>query len=217
MKRILASSLLVLAGIAVVGVPAARGSDEKPGLMDPTTQAPGLKVGEKAPSVTLRDVEGRDVDLGALYGAGPVVVTFYRGGWCPFCTKALKDWEGKIDELRAAGGTFVAISPETPQHASKTMTEHSPSLVVLSDMEGAAGKAFRVAFEMPEDLQKTYKGYGVDLTDRNASGKWELPAPATFVIGKDGVVRWAFADWDYKKRANPDEVIEAVQSLGSAH
>ncbi len=216
MKRLLASSVLVLAGLVVIGSPSARGGDSTPGLMDPATQAPGLSVGEKAPSVTLRDAEGRDVDLGALYGAGPVVVTFYRGGWCPFCTKALNDWEGRIEELRAAGVTFVAISPETPEHASKTRAEHAPSVVVLSDVDGAAGKSFRVAFEMGEDLQKTYKGYGVDLTQRNANGRWELPAPATFVIDGEGVVRWAFADWDYKKRANPDEVIAAAREAARA-
>lgn len=210
MRRTLVIGLLVLAslmGTSTVGL----AEGDVPGLMDPATEQPGLAIGDSAPNSALLDAEGKEVHLSALYAEGPVVITFYRGGWCPFCTKALKDWEQAMPALAEAGGTFVAVSPETPEHASNTGAKHAPSVRVLSDTDGAAAKAFRVAFEMEPDLQKTYKGYGVDLSNRNASGRWELPAPATFVIDREGVVRWAFADWDYKKRADIQAVIAAVR------
>ncbi len=215
MHRHLIQFVAALALTALIPPAVSLAGDEAPGLMDPATQAPGLSVGEQAPALALVDGEGKAVDLASLYANGPVVITFYRGGWCPFCTKALKDWEDAVDAVRDAGGTFVAVTPEAPEHASNTRQKHAPSLTILSDADGSGARAFRVAFELESALQQKYKGFGVDLAQRNGSGRWELPAPATFVIGRDGVVRWAFADWDYKKRADPQSVIAAVRDAAA--
>jgi peroxiredoxin len=184
-----------------------------PAPLDPTRDAPGLRAGEKMPSVTLLDTLGHEVDLADYVDEGPLVITFYRGGWCPFCVRALSQWAEKIDALEEAGGTFIAISMETPDHASDTQEKTKSQYEVLVDSTGEAARRFRVAFVLDEKTKKQYEGYGLDLKQWNANGAWELPAPATFVVDKEGVIQWVYADWDYKKRVNPDEVIAAVRDL----
>lgn len=174
---------------------------------------PGLSVGDTAPDVELLTVEGKPVRLASLYKDGPVVLTFYRGGWCPYCTRALAAWQPKLGELAAAGGTFVALTPEKPDSAAATIAKDSLTTTVLSDTSHEAAKAFKVHFVVDEETKVRYTNFGLKVGENNASGTWELPAPATFVIDKDGVIRWVFADWDYKKRADPDEVIAAVKNI----
>ena len=178
-----------------------------------TPEKPGLAVGDKAPELTLLDEKGNEGDLATLWGDGPIVVTFYRGHWCPYCTRALSAWQKKIPELTAAGGTFVGLTPEKPTYVAGVKQKHELEYVVLSDHEGKGGRAFNVQFSMDEATIRKYKGYGIDLTKFNSDGEWTLPAPATFVIDTEGVIRWVWADWDYSKRANPDDVIEAVKKI----
>lgn len=175
---------------------------------------PGLSLGERAPDATLTTESGSTVRLASLYANGPVVVVFYRGGWCPYCHRALAAWRGKVGELAAAGGTLVAITPEKPEKMMATRSKNGVEFTVLSDVDHAAAKAFRVHFTVDDATRTKYEGYGIDLGESNASGTWELPAPGTFVIDREGVVRYAFADWDYTKRADPDEVIDAVKRVG---
>ncbi len=176
-------------------------------------EKPGVPLGTKVGEATLIDEQSKEVKFSSLFKDGPVVVTFYRGGWCPFCTKALSAWNPKLDELKAAGATFIAITPETPELLVKTKEKSKGRYRVLCDRDMEASKLLKVIFQMDEATQQKYRGYGVDLTKNNANHQWELPAPATFVIDKDGIVRWSFADWDYTKRAEPDEVIKAVKAL----
>ena len=203
-RRLLAIAVLAT-GVGAIATP------ESPGLMDPETQSPGLAVGDRGPDAMVMTAEGEEMSLADLYQDGPVIVTFYRGGWCPFCTKALAGWEDRMDDVAALGVTFVAITPEKPEHAAATQGKHAPSMMIVSDAAGEASRAYRVAFAVTAPLQETYKGYGVDLCEHNANGTWELPAPGTFVIDRDGVITYAWADWDYKKRADPDEVLEAAR------
>lgn len=179
--------------------------------------APGLAVGDMAPDATVIGVDGRPARLADLYKNGPVVLTFYRGGWCPFCTRALSAWHNKMDALKAAGGTFVALTPEKPDLAAATRDKatggKTDDYSVYSDGDFAAAKAFKVHFVVDDDTKAKYQKFGLKVDESNVSGTWELPAPATFVIDTEGIIRWSFADWDYKKRADPDEVIRVVQAL----
>ncbi len=177
---------------------------------------PGLSVGDRAPDATLKTVDGKAVHLAPMYADGPVIVTFYRGGWCPFCNRALAAWQSRMDEVENAGATFIAITPESPANAEKTADKGKLSYTVLSDANQEAARAFRVHFTVNDETRERYKGYGIDLAASNASGTWELPAPGTFVIDRKGIVRYAFADWDYHVRADPDEVLAAVKSLDGA-
>lgn len=213
---------LMVTGCSVISMSAqaAHAADEPgaktpAGLLDPMeVKTPGLKVGDKAPSLTLKGADGATMDLASLYAKGPVVVTFYRGGWCPFCQRAMANWNPKIGELGKAGGTFVAISPETPEHALESKQKFGgDNVVALVDTNGQAMRAFHVGFALDSRTKSRYQQFGHDLGAWNASGRWELPAPATFIVDKTGVIRWVFAAWNFTKRADPDEVIAAVNNL----
>lgn len=182
--------------------------------LDPATDAPGLRVGDKAPrGMTLRTADNKEVTLESMWADSPVVVTFYRGGWCPYCTKDLAKWEKRVDEIETMGAKFVAVTMEKPDLAQKTGAKHTPGTMILSDSEGDVSRAFRLAFAIDDGTMKTLKRYGVDLEATNASAEWELPAPATFVIDRDGVVRYAWADWDFTKRAPIGEVVDATRAV----
>ncbi len=175
--------------------------------------APGLPVGSKAPGAALVDIEGKPVELATLYKDGPIVLTFYRGGWCPICTRALAGWQKRLADVRKAGGTFIALTPERPDEAARTIAKGQMAYTVLSDARHEAAKAFNLHFVMDDATRKLYREYGIDVGRANASSTWELPAPATFVIDRDGIIRYAFADWDYQRRANPDDVIAVLEKL----
>ncbi|MBL9141249.1 MAG: AhpC/TSA family protein [Phycisphaerae bacterium] len=179
--------------------------------MAPAT--PGLAVGDRAPTATLIGIDGKQVQLAELYKSGPIVLTFYRGGWCPYCNRALAAWHDKMEPLRAAGGTFVAITPETPENAAATREKAKGDYVVLCDSTQEASKAFKVHFVVDAATKAKYETFGLNVGEANASGTWELPAPATYIIDRDGVIRWVYADWDYKKRADPDDVIAAMKAI----
>lgn len=215
MKKSVCSSLVACA--VLLGGCASSGGEKPASVSDDgaahAQSGPGLAVGERAPDATVYTQDGGAVSLASLYAEGPVVVTFYRGGWCPFCERALAGWQDRLDELHAAGGTLVALTPESPEHAAETIGEHQLGFAVYSDSAMLAARAYRVFFEVDADTQQKYKGYGIDLASWNANRQWTLPAPGTFVIDRSGVVRYAWADWDYKKRADPGEVISVVRGL----
>lgn len=202
----IATILAALTGCMTSGADQAAADHDAP-------KSPGLVVGEHAPDVDLTDSTGKRVSLSSLYAKRPVVVTFYRGGWCPFCIKALSDWRLRVPDLSAAGADFVAITMEKPEYVDETVDKHALNYTVLLDDAGRAAELFKVKFRLDEATQTKYKGYGIDLAAHNSSGQWTLPAPGTFLIDTDGVIRYAFADWDYKKRADPDEVIAAARAL----
>lgn len=190
----------------------AKPAEAKVAAADPREQGT-LKVGDKAPNASVTAPDGKTVNLADLYKDGPVIITFYRGGWCPFCNTDLKGWESRQADVKAAGATFVAISPEKPEKVAETKTKDGASFPMMSDSTLAAAKAFKVDFPLDDKTKAAYQGYGVDLGTTNASGTWELPMPATFVVDKEGVIRYAFAKMDYKVRANPDAVLGAVKAI----
>ena len=213
MKHFLAAALtsgVLFAGVAQL-TPVARADDSA----QTPTDGSGLKVGDTMRDSILTTRELESVSLKQLaQEKGPLVVTFYRGGWCPFCNKALAGWQSKMEELEGAGGTFVAITPEKPDLMIETAKKNKLNYMVLSDANNEAAKALNVLFTVDEATRKKYEGYGIHLEASNASGEWKLPHPATFIIDKQGVVKYAHVDPDYAKgRAEPGEVIDALKSL----
>lgn len=210
--------LMILALVATVPVffgativPPALAADE-PAY---PTDGKGLEVGQTVRDAELRTIEDEPVSLRELAEEkGPLIITFYRGGWCPFCNRALEDWQDKLGAIEAAGATFVAITPEKPDLAGKTKDKNKLSYIVLSDAENQAAESLNVLFALDEETQKKYEGYGIDLDQTNGSGEWKLPHPATFIIDREGVVRYAHVDPDYREgRADPDEVLGALKKL----
>ena len=223
MPRTLFSRLTSAAIIGVASAPAffltacatadAGVANPEAGLLDPATQKPGLAVGEHAPEGTLRDPNSNTVQVADLYADQPAVLIFYRGGWCPFCNRDLQDWQDALPEFNDAGARVVAVSMESAENALETANNNELDYDVFVDETGDVVRAFRLGFQLDQDTQTRYKGYGIDLATHNTNGAWELPAPAVYVIDRHGIIRYASADWDYSKRAGYADALAAVRNL----
>ena len=170
-----------------------------------------LQVGDRAPAIVLANAKGETVDVGALLASGPVIVTFYRGGWCPFCNLELKAYQDVLLRIKAAGATLVAISPEKPDESLSTAEKNALTFEVLSDVGQKVGRAFGLVYEFTDEVKSVYNAFGLDIPARNgAPDEWALPVSATYVIGRDGVIVYANLDTDYRDRADPEEVLKAL-------
>ena len=167
--------------------------------------------GSAAPDFSLPNAHGEPVASEALWGDGPAVVSFYRGGWCPYCNIELKALQDRLPEIEALGARLVAITPETPDNALSTQEKNEIGFDVLSDDGNRVASAFGLTFRLPDAVNDIYKGFGIDLEASNGEGSQTLPVPATFVIGKGGTVLKAFVDADYTQRLEPEEIIEALK------
>jgi len=172
-----------------------------------------LKVGDKAPDFELPDASGKPVRLSDLTAKGPVVVTWYRGGWCPYCNIALRGFHKALPEIRSAGASLVAISPETPESATNTVQKNELDFAVLSDRHNTVARTFGIAYKVPRAVVDTLKKSGRDLARLNGSDSGELPLGVTYVIGTDRVIRHAFLESNYRRRAEPADVIAALKQL----
>ena len=165
---------------------------------------------------TLRDAHGRPVDLGAMLAARPTVITFYRGGWCPYCNLELRGYQALLGLFREAGGQLVAISPELPDHSLSTLEKNDLQYPVLSDVGGVLAASLGIRFTLSDAVRPFYEKAGHALPERNGDGTWALPMPATFVIDTDGRITHAFVEPDYRRRLEPLDALAALQSLYAA-
>ncbi|HEX4182748.1 MAG TPA: peroxiredoxin-like family protein [Caulobacteraceae bacterium] len=176
-----------------------------------------LKVGDRAPAIVLPNAKGETVDVGSRLESGPVIVTFYRGGWCPFCNLELKAYQDLLPQIKHAGASLVAISPEKPDESLSTAEKNALTFNVLSDIGQKVGRAFGLVYEFTDELRSVYHAFGLDIPARNdAPGEWALPVSATYVIGKDGVIVYAALDTDYRDRADPQQVLKALSPVTAA-
>ena len=172
-----------------------------------------LKAGDAFPPLTLTRADGTPVDLGALANAYPLVVSFYRGGWCPYCNLELRAYQQRLGEIEALGARLVAVSPETPDNTLSTAEKNDLSFPVLSDAHGRLADKLGIRFPLSAGIVALYKKFGHDLPTHNGDGEWSLPMPATFVVAKGGRVAAAFVDPDYRKRTDPADAIAALKNL----
>lgn len=171
-----------------------------------------VPVGAAAPTFSLPDATGEQVSLGGLLAKGPVVLSFYRGGWCPYCNLELRALQSALSDIEAAGATLVAVSPQLPDSSLSTAQKLELSFPVLSDVGNVVARAYGLVFSLPEDLRAVYDRMGNDLPAVNGDHTFELPVPATYVIGGDGTVAWRFVEPDYKRRGEPADILQALRS-----
>jgi peroxiredoxin len=183
------------------------------GLGDPQA---ALRIGARAPAFTLADQQGRPVTLTQLLVQGPLVAIFYRGGWCPFCNVHLRAFQLARPHIRALGATVALISPQLPGFGRALANQHGLLFPVLSDAGNQVARQYGLVFQMPAELRKEYLADGVDLETITGDPRWEVPMPATFVIDRDGIIRYAFVSADYTRRAEPSDVIATLRALQSA-
>lgn len=171
-----------------------------------------IRTGDAAPRFILPSATGEKVELSALTDKGPVVVVWYRGGWCPYCNITLKAYQDRLDEIDGLGATLVAISPELPDKSLDTQQKNELRFQVLSDVGNRVAREYGVLFSLNDQLHKAYQD-GFDLHSYNGDDTGGLPLAATYVIGTDGEVKWHFLSADYRERAEPQDVIDALRSL----
>lgn len=171
-----------------------------------------LKPGAPFPDFVLPDAEGALVSLGDKLAAGPVVVQFFRGDWCPYCRLMLDALAAALPAITAAGASLVALTPDTGGLPLRAKTEHKADFAVLSDVDSGVGLAAGVIFFVPPLYRARLAGLG--LPQRHGNTALALPVPATFVLDRDGRIAWRFAEADFTRRAEPDDVIAAIRALG---
>lgn len=176
--------------------------------------APGLEVGEKAPDFALPNAMGEEVRLSDRLADGPVVLTFYRGAWCPYCNLELHALQSSLPAFREHGAQLIAVTPQKPDRSKEQIKEAGYEFEILSDLDSTVAKDYELYFEVPPELNELYRQkFNLDLADYNGEGRYELPVPGTFVIDRKGVIRAAFADTDYKRRMEPADILRALKRM----
>jgi peroxiredoxin len=173
-----------------------------------------LGVGQPAPDFTLPDATGNQVTLSRLLAAGPVVLTFYRGDWCPYCNLQLRAYQQALPQMQALGATLVAVSPQTPDNTLTTVEKRELTFYVLSDAGNQVARRYGLVYTLSAQLRSLYAELmGLDLASYNGDDTGELPMAGTFVIGREGNVHLAFVDADYTRRLEPATIIASLREL----
>ena len=174
------------------------------------------QVGDAAVDGELIGWDGKTFRLSQLWREGPVVLMWYRGGWCPYCNIQLRAMQQRLDEIENAGAKLVVLTPELPEKARDTAKANHIKLVALHDRENRLAEAYGIMFDLPAPIVPIYRDQ-LKICSRNGCDKMQLPLAATYVIDRSGKITYAFLDADYKKRAEPDEVLAAVVAAAASH
>lgn len=174
-----------------------------------------LKAGDRAPAFTLHDPDGKPVSSAELLAQGPLVVSFYRGVWCPYCNMELQALQAALPDFEASGAKLVAISPQTAVNSRKSVRQNALGFPILSDTHNDVAASFGLRFELPDYLVELYKALKNDLPSFNGDPSWTLPMPGRFVIGQDGIILYAEVNPDYTRRPEPEDMLPALRRAAS--
>ena len=171
-----------------------------------------LQVGQKVTNFSLANHCGDTVELTDLLAKGPVIISFYRGGWCPYCNLELKALNDYLPKFKAHNAQLVAVSPQLPDETLSTAQKNELKFDVLSDVSNTVANQFGLLFTLDERIQSLYTGFGIDFENYYGDKSFKLPLPATYVIKQDGTITYAFISEDYTLRAEPEAVLNALQT-----
>lgn len=174
-----------------------------------------IKAGDRAPQFTLKDEDGNELSSAKLLAKGPLIVTFYRGVWCPYCNIELQAMNEALPAFQALGASVVAISPQTPVNSRKSVRTNALNFPVLSDVDGQTGADFGLRFALPDYLIDLYKNLKNDLPAFNNDPNWTLPMPARYVIGQDGIVLYSEVNPDYTRRPDPSDMLPVLEKAAA--
>ena len=183
-------------------------------LIEQNLETRALKKGDTLPSFELADALGQKRSSDQLLKSGPMVISFYRGGWCPYCHLELRALQKALPEIKANNTTLLAISPELPNHSLTTQEKNELKFPVLSDPDNQVAKKFGLVFELDNKLVPLFKeNFNWDLVAINGTQKVELPIPATYVVDREGIIQFAFVQSDYTQRAEPERILEILRKI----
>jgi len=191
-----------------------RATDE---LIASGAQNRALKAGDVAPAFTLPDADGNLVSSEALLEKGPLVITFYRGVWCPYCNFDLSALEEARSDIELRGASLVAISQQTAPNSRKSQRQNGLGFPILGDHSGDVAAQFGVRWTLPDYLRVVQKALGADLTQFNGEDSWTLPMPARYVVAQDGTIAYAEVNADYTRRPEPSAIFPVLEQLRRLH
>lgn len=174
---------------------------------------PGLKVNQVAPDFKLKNAFGKDVRLSELLKKGPVILSFYRGAWCPFCNLQLHTLHKSLSVFKQYGAQLVLVTPQKPDKSREQLKKDNFEFEVLSDLDSRVMKQYKLYYELSPDLVRVYKKLGLNIEDFNGQGRNVLPVPGTYIIDKKGKIKAVHADVDYKKRMEPKDIVRVLKRL----
>lgn len=169
-----------------------------------------LQVGDKIPDFSLPNALGQLVNIRDLTRQGPVIISFYRGSWCPYCNFELAALNAALPQITAKGAQLIAISPQTPDNSFTTMEKHELEFEVLSDVGNQVAVQFGLVFTLPDSLRTIYDSFGIDVAAHNGEASFKLPIPASYVVATDGTIVNAFVNADYSQRIEPSSLVDAI-------
>jgi peroxiredoxin len=170
-----------------------------------------LKAGDMVRDFTLNDPDGKPVSLAKLLKQGPLVITFYRGVWCPYCNLELQGLESTMTAFRDLGANLIAISPQNAVNSRKSVRSNNLTYPILSDPHNEVAAAFGIRFELPDYLVELYKELNNDLPAFNGDDSWTLPMPARYVVGRDGTILYSEVNPDYTHRPEPEDMLPVLR------
>jgi len=196
-STIIASFLLLLTLVFFISATSAQTPEE-------------FKVGDTAPNFEGTDKSGKTYKLATALKKGPVVLFFYRGQWCPYCNKYMSAIQDSLQLITKKGATVVGISPELPENITKTVTKTKAAFPLISDKDNKICSLYNVAYKPDTAMLKAYKNYGIDLVKSNGNDSEILPVPATYVIGKDGKIKFVHFDNNFRNRPRVADILKAL-------
>lgn len=195
--------LTVLATFTLMSVVAA---EERPVAVSAKDVKP-LKAGDLLPDVSVSDAAGKPVKLSSYHADGPAVIVFFRGSWCPICTRHFQDLMKAHPEIAKTGAKVVAISPDTVDNTRSNSEKLKIPFPLLSDADLVATKAFGLAFKVDDETLAKYKGFGIDLEKASGRDHHALPVPAVYIVDKSGNITFAHSNPDYTKRLDVQTIL----------
>ncbi|WP_425628729.1 peroxiredoxin-like family protein [Cellulophaga lytica] len=171
-----------------------------------------VNVGDKIIDFTLKNALGECTNLQSVLDNGPVILTWYRGGWCPYCNITLQYLQNSLPEFKKYGANLLALTPELPDKSLSTSEKHDLQFEVLSDVGNKIAKQYGLVYKLTDALSEIYQNK-LGLKNYNGDDSSELPITATYVIDAKGIVQYAFLDADYRKRAEISEIIDVLKTL----
>ncbi|MEM9059839.1 MAG: peroxiredoxin-like family protein [Pseudomonadota bacterium] len=184
-------------------------------LIDSGQADRAVKAGDTAPDFVLTDQDGVTVALKDLLANGPVVVSFYRGVWCPYCNIELKALEEEVSEIRARGAQLIAVSMQGASDSRKSQRDNGLSFPIMTDKAGEVANQFGIRWSLQDYVIPIHEGFGVNLPRIHGDGQWNLPMPARYVIDTDGTVAYAEVNPDYTRRPDPSDLFPILDKLAS--
>jgi peroxiredoxin len=172
-----------------------------------------LNEGDEIPQINLPNAVGKTINVNSMLKDGPVVISFYRGAWCPYCNLELNALQHALPEIKSLDARLIAISPNTTDNSISSIEKHGLEFEVLTDAGNNIAKEFRLVFNLAEELRPIYQQFNFDIPKYNDDESWDIPIPATYIVNTDGKIAHAFVNADYTKRMEPTEIISKLKEL----